>query len=282
MGAADQRIWRQHSRMEARVLITAEALRRIARRQGLPAGIVEKDYALSWFLADTYKNALLKDALLFKGGTALKKVYFPETWRLSHDLDFTVVGTLKPNTIRQGFTQVFKTITQNNGLVFSLDAFHVTKGSAIASLQFTGPLVHKNRIRIDLTLDEKLLFSPEWKLVTTDYPDLPEFSVNVYGLKEILIEKLRSLFQRGKSRDYYDVWRLLAQNRFDMNEVAKLLIKKCELNDIPYTRALIFDGKQLDDARRHWQQSLGELTTELSSFDDVISDLKKKLVLTSA
>jgi predicted nucleotidyltransferase component of viral defense system len=73
--------------MEERLLINAQALRRISRSQGLPTGMVEKDYVISWFLKEVYENALLKEALIFKGGTALRKVYFPETWRLSHDLD---------------------------------------------------------------------------------------------------------------------------------------------------------------------------------------------------
>jgi len=263
--------------MEERLLITAEALRRISRQQGLPAGFVEKDYAISWFLKDTYENVLLKETLLFKGGTALKKVYFPETWRLSHDLDFTILGDLDTDEIREGLEQVLKTTSQNSGIAFSLDSFHVTEGSIIANLQFRGPLVHRNRIRIDITLNEKLIFDPEWKVITTDYPDLPEFRVKVYSLKEILIEKLRSIMQRGKSRDYYDVWRLLKENRFDMKEVRELLIEKCKINEISYDSELIFDEERLEDARRHWQKALGELTKELPKFDDVVSELKMKL-----
>ena len=54
------------------------------RERKLNLQIVEKDYVLGWLLFGLRKF----DSLVFKGGTALSKIYFPETWRLSEDLDF--------------------------------------------------------------------------------------------------------------------------------------------------------------------------------------------------
>ena len=220
-------------------MISAEALRRIARRQELPVGIVEKDYAISWLLKESYENVVLKKALLFKGGTALRKVYFPEVWRLSHDLDFTLLGELEAEETKDELEQVFRAASTSSGIAFSLKTFHATKGSIIANIQFIGPLVRKNQLRMDITLDEKLVLRPEWRKVTTIYPDLPEFEVKAYDLKEILIEKIRSIIQRGKSRDYYDVWRLLKEKEFDIDEVRELLIRKCQINRIEYKLSLI-------------------------------------------
>lgn len=38
-------------------------------------------------------GSVLRDSLLFKGGTALKKCYFGD-YRFSEDLDFTAVGSV--------------------------------------------------------------------------------------------------------------------------------------------------------------------------------------------
>ena len=46
---------------------------------------------LSWVLAGIYRLNALRDALIFKGGTALKKCYFVQ-YRFSEDLDFSGVG----------------------------------------------------------------------------------------------------------------------------------------------------------------------------------------------
>ncbi len=68
-------------------MITAEETKRLARGQGLAAGVLEKDYALTWLLSGIYhEDSKLRDVLIFKGGTAIRKAYFP-TWRLSEDLD---------------------------------------------------------------------------------------------------------------------------------------------------------------------------------------------------
>lgn len=257
-------------------MITDKAVRRIARREELPAGIVEKDYVISWLLKELYENSVIKEALAFKGGTALKKVYFPEIWRLSHDVDFTLQADLEAEKIRDGLKQVFISLKRNSGISFSIDSFHVSQDSIIASLQFIGPLIHKNRLRTDITLTEKLLFKPECRVVRTMYPDLPEFKVKVYPLKEILIEKLRSMIQRGKSRDYYDVWRLLKVKKYEMKKISKLLMEKCRINQIEYKPELIFDDERLREAKRHWEKALAELTKELPDFNRVVSDLKKK------
>ena len=70
-------------------MITDFELRKIARERNLRLDIVEKDYALGWILIGIY-NSSLKNSLLFKGGTALSKIYFPFNWRISEDLDFTL------------------------------------------------------------------------------------------------------------------------------------------------------------------------------------------------
>jgi predicted nucleotidyltransferase component of viral defense system len=82
-------------------LISAEDIRRIAREEKLAAGIVEKDYALTWLLKGFYlMDSGLDDRFVLKGGTAIRKVYFPQVWRFSEDLDFTVAKAAKPEGIK--------------------------------------------------------------------------------------------------------------------------------------------------------------------------------------
>jgi hypothetical protein len=73
-------------------LISAERIRRIAREEKLAVGVVEKDYVLTWLLKGVYLvNSDLRNNFVLKGGTAIRKAYFPQTWRFSEDLDFSVV-----------------------------------------------------------------------------------------------------------------------------------------------------------------------------------------------
>jgi len=55
------------------------------KRLGLPWEVIERNYLLSWILAGISRVDSLRETLVFKGGTALKKCYFgdyhsPRTW----------------------------------------------------------------------------------------------------------------------------------------------------------------------------------------------------------
>jgi len=259
-------------------LISAEQIRRIAREQKLAAGVVEKDYALTWLLNGFYlRNSGLDDSFVLKGGTAIRKVYFPQTWRFSEDLDFTVVNAMESEGIKESMHRVFRTLLQESGINYSLESFHPTEGSTIANVQFLGPLNFTNTIRHDISLKEKIVIEPERRPVKTNYSDLPEFEVLVYSLNEILVEKIRSIMQRGYSRDYYDVRRLLKENKFKGSEIKKLLKRKCELNSIKYEPSLLFDEKRLSEAQSFWEKGLLHLTKELPNFETIISEMKERL-----
>ena len=65
---------------------------RLARKGGrrIPEAVLERDYCLSWFL-EGLSVTILRDLLVFKGGTAIKKCYIPD-YRFSEDLDFTLLN----------------------------------------------------------------------------------------------------------------------------------------------------------------------------------------------
>jgi len=67
-------------------------LQEARKRLGIPWDVLERDYLLSWVLAGIGQVASLRDTLVFKGGTALKKCYFGD-YRFSEDLDFSTVGS---------------------------------------------------------------------------------------------------------------------------------------------------------------------------------------------
>lgn len=64
-----------------------EAVAFTAARLGFVPTLIEKDYFCSVVLA--YLAGVLKETLIFKGGTCLTKVH-AGFYRLSEDLDFTV------------------------------------------------------------------------------------------------------------------------------------------------------------------------------------------------
>lgn len=81
-----------------------------ARAVGVRDQQIEKDYILSWILFGVAKHEQLLKAIVFKGGTVLKKVYFKD-YRFSEDLDFTLQNAEVPNEqIFVWFKEVFEFI----------------------------------------------------------------------------------------------------------------------------------------------------------------------------
>lgn len=259
----------------------ADDLRRLAGSTPFDLATLEKDYALTWLLSGIYHDDAFAKTLVFKGGTAIRKVHLPE-WRLSEDLDFTLVDQTSPKTIRAHFEETFAWVEDRSGISFEFTSLHTNPGVILARAQYLGPLDHKNSISLDLSRQERLVEEPTHLDVDGEY-DVPGFTALVYTLNEILVEKLRSIFQRGYARDYYDIWRLLQAHAYDLDEIKDLLVEKCERTDVVYEPDLFFDPGRLEAAEQHWQLSLGRLTRELPPFDDVLGDLRQRLqVFTTA
>ena len=205
-----------------------------------------------------------------------KRRYFQETWRFSHDLDFTALNSDIKNA-RNQLEDVFRGIEGKSAIKLDFKSFHLTSGSIIANVQFSGPLNAKNRLRVDISFDENVIIEPVFKIVASQYPDIAHYHVNAYSLNEILAEKIRSILQRGKSRDYYDVWILLKVEKFDLKKIRELLMEKCKLKGIEFKLESIFDEDKLRDASRFWEVGLKDLVKELPDFGLVTSELRNKL-----
>ncbi len=70
-------------------MLSRAELQSLANREKVGLGILEKDYVLTQVLNNISQIDEMAGLFVFKGGTALRKTYFPD-WRYSEDLDFTV------------------------------------------------------------------------------------------------------------------------------------------------------------------------------------------------
>jgi predicted nucleotidyltransferase component of viral defense system len=59
-----------------------------AEEQYIPKSTIDKDWVLGHFIDAIFSIPECKENLIFKGGTCLRKCYFPN-YRFSEDLDFT-------------------------------------------------------------------------------------------------------------------------------------------------------------------------------------------------
>jgi predicted nucleotidyltransferase component of viral defense system len=239
-------------------VITERTLRQIAGRARLGVGQTEHEYVVICALDALTQTPLLADALCLKGGTALRQFYFPD-WRYSVDLDFSALPAFPAEALRPGLEAWFGMIGARHGVQVILTDFHRANGAARLRARCVGPLRHPRPLLLDVTLDEPIVLSTLRRDVVTGLFSELAPKVLCYALEEIVAEKLRSVLQRGKARDYYDVWRLLKEKAtaFDHQVARQVFRAKCRHKGLPDpTPADCLDPAALKEAGLYWDQEL--------------------------
>ncbi|MBN9206907.1 nucleotidyl transferase AbiEii/AbiGii toxin family protein [Methylibium petroleiphilum] len=253
-------------------MISKQEVMALSAELQLQAHVVEKDYALGWFLAGIAAHPVIGPRWVFKGGTCLKKCYF-ETYRFSEDLDFTLQDAehLDETFLAAVFDEIGEWVYDACGLQLPSDArkfevFTNPRGtqSAQGRVGYRGPLGRAGdppRIKLDLAADEVLVLTPVQRPVHHPYTDLPAEGIRVlsYSFEEVFAEKMRALAERQRPRDLYDVVHLYRRQDLqpDRAIVRSTLARKCEFKGIPVpTYAALSDRPERTAIEVEWEQML--------------------------
>ncbi|MGB3835722.1 nucleotidyl transferase AbiEii/AbiGii toxin family protein [Castellaniella sp.] len=245
----------------------------------IPESVIERDYVLAWFLTGL-ANHPLREVLAFKGGTALRRCWFPD-YRFSEDLDFTLIRPITLEEILAGLDEIFAAISAETGLQIAFDRSdrHSHQNSHTFYLCYQGPLPAENDVKVDVTINEVLCFPLQDRPVHRTYDgfdDLPVGpTVKVYAIEEIVIEKLLALSDRARNepRDLYDLWYLLDSADLRIAEMRPELDAKLELRQRDITGMEQAIAKKEDRLRRLWTQRLAHQMNHLPPFEDVFREV---------
>lgn len=255
-------------------MISDGRIRTLARRDGVTAGLAEKNYVNSWVLYAIYTSDV-GDDLVFKGGTALSKLYFPAVWRFSEDLDFTAQDW---SLTSSDIADALQAIEATSGIRFDMRDVH-RAGEPVEyvqiDIQYDAILGQRNSTRLDITTNEELAFTP----VSHDhsFEDIPPFEVEAYALEEILVEKVRSLFQRARARDYYDLYQLLDRGEFLDARIVTALREKATQQGVDVDLAGGIPDGDINDVHDYWEHGLDRLVTDPPDFDQVLERIEDYL-----
>ncbi len=124
---------------------------------------IEKDYILSWILFGISLHEQLSKAIVFKGGTVLKKIYF-EDYRFSEDLDFTLLkNEISNEQIFEWFKQTFKFIREEANIPLEIiDNNEHEDGGINFYISYIGPLGGQSsnkKVKVDISRSEQLVFA---------------------------------------------------------------------------------------------------------------------------
>jgi predicted nucleotidyltransferase component of viral defense system len=242
---------------------------------------IKKDYILSWILQGVAENENLAKALVFKGGTVLKKGYFKD-YRFSEDLDFTLLNDeITNDQIFQWFEEIFGYIREEANIPLEIiDNIKHEDGGINFYISYIGPLGgqgNNKSVKVDISRSEKLVFAPVWQNMILNYTDQEEHKLLCYPLEEVLVEKLRSVMQRMQARDFYDIWYLLEVHGMDVDFYLNEFKSKCESKGFKASDFHIKLGQRIPQYKARWQKSMNDQIRDLPDFDKVEREVQRQL-----
>jgi len=276
-------------------------LQEARRRLGIPWEVLERDYLLSWVLAGISHTPMLRDTLVFKGGTALRKCYFGD-YRFSEDLDFSglegapageELGRLVNETCEDAVRLLDEYVPMEIACERYTEQEPHPGGQEAFNIRARFPWQSRpqTRVMIEVTMDERVLLPAERRQIIHDYGEPIDAEVKVYPLEEIIAEKLRALLQharmfemrgwsRSRARDYYDLWRVLGtyKNQMDLGGFDSLLHEKCAVRGVAFAGPEdFFHEDMLAYVEETWEQWLGPLVSGLPPFETVVEGLRPQI-----
>lgn len=268
-------------------MIKPQEISKIASREGVRPQQIEKDYIISWVLWGIYNHGILKDALIFKGGTCIKKIFIKD-YRYSEDIDFTLdpslEKTLSDEDIYKAFNEIFVSIKEAANIDLSIpeDSKEVHEsGSLKFFIDYIGPLGGKSdHIKTDIGKGEKLEFEVIKKSMLNDYSDLEEegeVTILSYSLEEIVIEKMAALMGRTIPRDLYDFEYLTNAEGIELQDVFIEFPQKAKhkgQDPKEFVQKVTAKEKIFEKA---WTENLSHQIKDLRKFKDVWRDFNKQL-----
>jgi len=177
-----------------------QSLRKLAGKYKISFGTLEKDYALTNLLLVISTFPKL-DTMVFKGGTALKKIHF-ENFRFSEDLDFVCFKDVSEdfmNFVKSNmkgldveFTEITDLEKKNESVKFKVK-YNQSNGA-------------RTSIKVDLSLRGDVMMEHPTKPILHFYDTFPNaFSVPAMPLEEIMAEKIRAIIYTKHPRHLYDI-----------------------------------------------------------------------------
>ncbi len=271
------------------------------QRLGFRWDVLERDYLLSWILAGISKVPTLRQTLVFKGGTALRKCYFGE-YRFSEDLDFSTLdddlkGEALEQLVQAACSAAVELLEEYAPVEISCERYtelepHPRGQEAyVIRARFPWQRTPQTRVMVEVTVDEPILWQVENRGFIHAYEENLDSEIQVYALEEVVAEKLRAILQyaaalrrrgwsRSRARDYYDLWRVLGayKNQLDLIGFDSLLHEKCAVRKVGFKdEEDFFHDMILANVASTWDQSLGLLVAGLPPFQTVIEELRPQV-----
>ena len=235
---------------------------------------VEQDLIISRALVSLYENPKIKDNLVFRGGTALHKLYIKPAARYSEDIDLVQIKSEPMGEILNEIRSSLSWLGE--------PARKLTERSAKLFYRYTANDNTQKKLKIEINTTEHFhIFDfVDYEFSVANSWFTGQSALRTYQLNELMGTKIRALYQRRKGRDLFDLWIVLKDNLIDADVVLKVFLAHCNKDNQNITRALfeknLHEKIRFDDFRH----DIVDLLADSSgwSFDRAYDVVKDKLI----
>jgi predicted nucleotidyltransferase component of viral defense system len=177
---------------------------------------VEQDLVICRALVDIFSDPILKDALAFRGGTALYKLHLKPAARYSEDIDLVQVTLGPAGPMMQALRAILDPW-------LGVPRWKQTEGRVTFVYRFDSEDTPPIRLRLKVEINSREHFSVHgftsvpFAVSSRWFED--SCQITSYELDELLGTKLRALYQRKKGRDLFDLATALKNTAVDPGRV---------------------------------------------------------------
>lgn len=204
-------------------MLSQEIIREITKKYQTLEKNVAREYIQHLFLSFLYQEPA-SEQILFKGGTALRIIFGSP--RFSEDLDFSGLG-LSQRDVDAVFLNTLSKL-ERYGIGAELVEAKKTSGGYLGILTFK-LYGHLENIRFEVSFRDKVE-KGETTTIVSDF--LPAYLLRYLEESKLVGEKLSALRDRGKPRDWYDLYFILRHgelrryaNKKALSDISKILGK---------------------------------------------------------
>jgi predicted nucleotidyltransferase component of viral defense system len=185
--------------------------------------MVEQDLIISRALINLFNDAEVQRSLVFRGGTALNKLYLKPPARYSEDIDLVQVKS----------EPIGKTLDAIRNV---LDSWlgepkrKLTERSVKLVYRYTTVDNTPAKLKIEINTSEHFNVRPIIEALHEVNSEWFQGAAQImtYHLDELMGTKLRALYQRRKGRDLFDLWHVLEKNLINVKAVISIFEQYCQ------------------------------------------------------
>lgn len=216
---------------------------------------VEQDLVIRRALVEVFSDELLAQALAFRGGTAIYKLYLTPPARYSEDIDLIQIIPSPAGPLMSRLRSVFEPWLGEARWKQSQDRVTLV-------YRFPSEDVPSIGLRLKIEINTREHFAVlgfrkhEFSVSSRWYSG--SVLITTFDLDELLASKLRALYQRSKGRDLFDLAMGLEDERSNGARIIETFREYMSREGHPITRAM-FERNLIDKSKN--RQFLADMST---------------------